>query len=112
LIGIQNYQIDVDSQYEGISVFSQSFSEAIDVTDPCEGTQIQSAFIPNMATFLGYSVTTTDSYTFTDSVSEQMGINDFCGTIFMHFTIESVVSVLLAFDGENKIVFDAVLNEI
>ena len=30
----------------------------------------------------------------------------------MHFTIEDVVSDLLTFDGQNKILFDPVANEI
>jgi hypothetical protein len=52
------------------SVYTQSFSTPISIQQSCDNNQITTPSIEELLAFMGYSATSAESYSFTDSASE------------------------------------------
>jgi len=82
------------------------------VQDPCRRTTFVSAPIEDFISFMGQEVTSTYSYTFTDSIATLAGISDYCGPKAFNFKINSVDTDELTWTNGGKIVFKPDLNSL
>jgi len=73
--------------------------------NPCASTTLIIPELEDLVTFIGYPVLSTQKYLFTDTISEQIGLKEYCGPIILLFSIKSTPTGLVTYNDAGYIEF-------